>query len=307
MSRVLWSVASAAAIAVLLFIAAGWRPVVLVSDSMAPTAPAGSLLITRPVDPVDVTVDDILTVPLPAGDGRITHRVVELQVEEDGRWVRLQGDANTAPDAGRVRLEGDVLRTVTVLPVVGRVVGGGNPVLLVGILLLLVGTLGLAFVERRARRDDDDARGRHEPRLPTGTGGLDTRALALLATLEALAEDGMDRQTLEALGRARIGALLGLGAVEACPEAAVLDDGARFVLIALADADADALRVVPPASTRATEARDVVTEWWHRHEDGVPTVVREELQDVLTGPSADGAVDEQVVTEGGIGRTGPVD
>ncbi len=306
MSRVLWVVASALAVLLLVLIAVGWRPVVLVSDSMAPTAPAGSLLIVRPVAPEDVALGDVLSVPLPAGDGRVTHRVVALGEDEGTRWVRLQGDANVTPDAGRVRLEGSTLRMVTVIPVLGRVVGGDNPVLLAGLVLLLVGTLGLAFVERYSRRDDGEVRGRHEPRLPTGTGGLDTRALALFATLEALAEDGMDPQTLEALARARVGALLGLGAVDESPEGDRLDDGARFVLIALADADPDALAVVPATSRRAHEARDVVTDWWHRHEQSVPTAVRTELHDVLV---AAGSPDEEaaVVTEGGIGPSGPVD
>ncbi len=306
MSRVLWTIAGGAALLVLVLLAVGWRPVVLVSDSMAPGAPAGSLLITRPVDPAQVAVDDVLTVPLPAGEGRVTHRVVEVEVEDGARWVRLQGDANTTPDAGRVRLDDSTLRTVSVVPVLGRVVGGGNPVLLAGILLLLVGTLGLAFVERRTRREEEESRGRHDPRLPTGTGGLDTRALALFATLEALADDEMDKQTLESLARARLGALLGLGAVEDSPEADLLDDGARFVLIAFADADADALAVVPPASDRATRARDAVTEWWHRQEHRVPTAVRTELHEVLAAPRDDHAADAPVA-EGGIDHTGPVD
>lgn len=306
MSRVLWTIAGGAALLVLVLLAMGWRPVVLVSDSMAPGAPAGSLLITRPVDPAQVAVDDVLTVPLPAGEGRVTHRVVEVEVEDGARWVRLQGDANTTPDAGRVRLDDSTLRTVSVVPVLGRVVGGGNPVLLAGILLLLVGTLGLAFVERRTRREEEESRGRHDPRLPTGTGGLDTRALALFATLEALADDEMDKQTLESLARARLGALLGLGAVEDSPEADLLDDGARFVLIAFADADADALAVVPPASDRATRARDAVTEWWHRQEHRVPTAVRTELHEVLAAPRDDHAADAPVA-EGGIDHTGPVD
>ena len=268
----------------LLLVALGWRPVVLVSDSMAPGAPAGSLLVARPVAPTEVRTGDVLTVPLPAGDGRVTHRVVEVEDEGGARWVRLRGDANPTPDAGRVRLEGDTLRAVLVLPAVGGLVEGGGLVLVLGILLLLVGTLGLAFVERRSRREAAEAASRHAPRLPTGAGGLDTRALALFATLEALAEDGMHGPTLEALARARIGALLGLGAVEASPEVADLDDGARFVIIALADADRSALALVPPTSRRATEARDAVAEWWHRHEEQVPTAIRAELHDVLSGP-----------------------
>lgn len=299
-------VVSGVVVVVLLLLAAGWRPVVLVSDSMAPAAPAGSLLISRPVPADQVEAGDVLTVALPAGAGRITHRVVGLEVEDDTRWVRLQGDANPGPDAGRVQLPEPTLRTVAVVPVLGQVIGGSSPVLVAGIALLVVGTIGLAFVERRSRREAARSQGRHEPRLPTGTSGLDTRTLALFATLEALADDGMERRTLEALARARVGALLGLGAVEDSPEVDGLDDGARFVVLALADADPDALALVPTDSRRAEQARAAVTAWWQRNHDEVPVAVRVELEDVLAAaPIEDGAA--AATAAAGADPTGPVD
>lgn len=296
MRRPLWALGAVAALVlVVMLTVGGWQPVVLLSDSMAPAAPAGSLLLAREVDPVDVTVDDVVTVPLPSGEGRVTHRVVEVDRDDGVTWVRLQGDANAVPDAGRVALAGPTLRTVAVVPVLGRVVGGGSPVLLAGIALLLVGTLGLLFVERRSAARTPVTR--HEPRLPTGTSGLDTRSLALFATLEALAEDGMDAATLRSLAQARVGALFGLGTVEESDQVAALDDGARFVVLSLADADPDALAVVPAASRRATEARAAVEGWWLGVESRVPSAVLQELEDVLA------VVGEQ----GGIEGERPVD
>lgn len=289
MTRALWFAGTASAVLVALVLVAGWRPVVLLSDSMAPGAPAGSLLLARPVAPDRIDVGDVLTVPLPASTGRVTHRVVELEDLGDTRWARLQGDANATPDAGRVPLDGPTLRTFAVVPGLGRVVGGGNPVLLAGIVLLLVGTVGLMLVERRTAARQEASR--HAPKLPTGTSGMDTRAYALFATLEALAEDGMDPPTLEALARARLGALLGLGSVEASAPVAELDDGARFVVIGFADADAAALALVPSASRRAQAARDAVTAWWHTVDQRVPVAVRDELEDVLRAASDVGGID----------------
>ena len=262
---------------VLALLAAGWRPVVLLSDSMAPGAPAGSLLLVRPVTPDDVEVGDVVTVPL-GGDGRVTHRVVALEELDGTTWARLRGDANDVPDPGRVALEPSTLRVVAVVPGVGRVLAAGNPLLLAGLGLLLVGTAGLALVERHDQ-------------VP------DTRVLALLATLEALGEDGMDPVTLEALGRVRAGALLGLGAVEESPHVTQLDDGARFVVVALADADPAALALVPADSRRAVRARAAVTAWWEGVADRVPGAVRTELGDVLA----------DVAAGGGIAGSGPVD
>lgn len=293
--RVVW-VAGATCVAVMLaLLLAGWRPVVLLSDSMSPAAPAGSLLLVRPVAPAEVEVGDVVTVALGEA-GRITHRVIALEEMEGTTWARLRGDANDVPDAGRVALDRPTLRAVTVVPGLGRVVGSGNPLLLAGIGLLLVGTAGLAMVERRAEPHQEVVAG-PTPRLPTGVAGLDTRVVALLATLEALGEDGMDPETLQALAHARTGALLGLGDAAESHHVAGLDDGARFVVVALADADPAALQLVPAGSRRAVAGRAAVEAWWAEQEGRVPRGARDELADVL------GAI----AREGGIADAGPVD
>lgn len=281
---------------VLALLVVGWRPVVLLSDSMAPGAPAGSLLLARPVESDDIEVGDVVTVPLD-GDGRVTHRVIALEELDGTTWARLRSDANGVPDPGRVALDQETLRAVAVMPGIGRPLAAGDPLLLAGIGLLLVGTTGLALVERRSEELTLERADRRVPQLPTGGDGLDTRVLALLATLEALGADGMDPDTLEALGRARTGALLGLGAVEDSPHATELDDGARFVVVALADADPAALSLVPSTSRRAVRARAAVGAWWDDVADRVPRAVRTELVDVLA----------DVARGGGIAGSGPVD
>lgn len=296
MRRVAGIVGALCLAVVVAVLVAGWRPVVLLSDSMSPGAPAGSLLLVRPVPPDAIQIGDVVTVPMD-GAGRVTHRVIALEELDGTTWAHLRGDADEVPDPDRVALGQPTLRAVTVVPGLGRLAGGGNPLLLAGIGLLLVGTAGLALVERRAEDLEDTRTGTRVAQLPTGGHGLDTRVIALLATLEALAEDGMDVATLEALAHARTGALLGLGPVEESHHARALDDGARFLVLGFADADPAALELVPAGSERAVAARVAVAAWWEDVADRVPRAVRSELADVLA----------DVARQGGIVDVGPVD
>lgn len=294
-SRVVIGAAAVTAVLVLALLAVGWRPVVLLSDSMAPAAPAGSLLLSRPVDPGQVSVGDVVTVPLD-GSQRVTQRVVALEQLDGATWARLRGDANRTPGPGRVQLD-EPLRTVAVVPGLGRLATGGTPLLLAGLGLLAIGVAGLALVDRRHGDPPPEPVTSRGPGLPSGRNGLDTRVVALGATLGAYAEDGMDPVTLRALAQARLGPLLGLGPVDASPAAASVDDGARFVLVALADADDAALAIVPPDSARAVTAREVLATWWSAAEDRVPAAVQSALADVL----AVGA------PRGGVAGSAPVD
>lgn len=294
MRRTAQALAAVGLVAVIALLAAGWRPVVLLSDSMAPSAPAGSLLLARPVPAEVIEVGDVVTMRLERS-GRVTHRVIGLEEAPDGTWARLGADGDGDARPGLVALSGSTLRAVAVVPGLGRLAGGGNPMVLAGVGLLLVGTAGLAAIDRRVGSPSAAARERGQ--LPTGRTGVDTRILALLATVEALAEDGMDPATLEALARARTGALLGVGAVEDSEHVTELDDGARFVVMALVDADPAALALVPPGARRAVAARDAVTAWWSDVVVRIPRAVRAELDDVLTAAAQ----------SGGIRDAGPVD
>ncbi|VTR76307.1 signal peptidase I [Cellulomonas hominis] len=88
-------------VAVVVCVAMGIRPAIVVSGSMAPGIPVGALTVARTVPAGSVEVGDVVTVPRTDGDGLVTHRVIEAAPAADGsaRTLRLQGDANTEPDA----------------------------------------------------------------------------------------------------------------------------------------------------------------------------------------------------------------
>jgi signal peptidase len=79
---------------------AGGVPLTILSGSMEPNLPVGSLAVVRPVDPADIRVGDVVTyLPNPDDPTAITHRVIAIDHRQDGtRTFIVQGDANASPD-----------------------------------------------------------------------------------------------------------------------------------------------------------------------------------------------------------------
>lgn len=100
----------------LLLTASGWRATggdwaVVTTPSMGQAVPVGTLVLTRPVDLVDVGVGDVVTYrPSNLPDALVTHRVVARLA--DGS-LQVKGDINGAPDPLPVRagdLRGEVVQ-----------------------------------------------------------------------------------------------------------------------------------------------------------------------------------------------------
>jgi signal peptidase len=127
----------------------GWRPVVLLSGSMAPTAPAGSLVLTVPTQVQDVHVGDVIVIHPPGLDKPVTHRIVALEPSAGGVLATTQGDANPVPDPEAARLSGSVPRVVFVVPRLGQWLLRLGPV---GALCLAVSGFAAAELIRMAIR-----------------------------------------------------------------------------------------------------------------------------------------------------------
>ena len=81
----------------------GLTPFVVLSGSMEPTYPTGSLIYVKQTAPEDVEVGDPITFVLNEDLTVATHRVVEIN-EEEG-WFRTKGDANDTADGSPVLFE----------------------------------------------------------------------------------------------------------------------------------------------------------------------------------------------------------
>ena len=125
--RVLGAVALAAALALLVItvvipLVTGSTVYTVLTGSMTPALPPGSLVMVRRVNADDIGVGSVITYQVQSNRPEVvTHRVVTMGVRENGAPVfRTQGDANPDPDTKWVRpvqVRGEVWYSV---PYVGR-------------------------------------------------------------------------------------------------------------------------------------------------------------------------------------------
>lgn len=83
---------------------AGATPLTVMTSSMEPSLPPGTLVVVRPTAPEDIEVGDVVTYQLRSGEPTlITHRVTQQQRTADGEYIFVtQGDANPDPDPGPI-------------------------------------------------------------------------------------------------------------------------------------------------------------------------------------------------------------
>ncbi len=139
----------------------GSTPLAVLSPSMEPTLPVGTLVVVQPSAPESVRLGDVITYQLKPGDPTlVTHRVVEVRSISNGEYEYLtKGDANGAVDATVVtqaQLKGKAWYSVPLVGFVSVAVGGAAGPMLVPILgagLLTYGAyMVLSGVVGRARR-----------------------------------------------------------------------------------------------------------------------------------------------------------
>ncbi|MDR7086716.1 signal peptidase [Aeromicrobium panaciterrae] len=84
---------------------AGATPYSILTGSMQPKYPPGTLVVVKPIDTEDIAIGKVVTYQLKSGKPTVvTHRVVGMIQSPDGTLrFRTQGDANDAPDRELVR------------------------------------------------------------------------------------------------------------------------------------------------------------------------------------------------------------
>ncbi|MGB3605049.1 MAG: signal peptidase I [Gordonia sp. (in: high G+C Gram-positive bacteria)] len=84
---------------------AGARPYTVLTGSMKPDYPAGSLVVVKPRTVSSIHVGDVITYQIESGKADVvTHRVIEVQEgpDQQPRFI-TKGDNNNVPDAEPVR------------------------------------------------------------------------------------------------------------------------------------------------------------------------------------------------------------
>ena len=78
----------------------GWRVDLVCSGSMEPELKTGSLVITRPVEPQEIVVGDIIAFNpkgVTLGENLVSHRVIGIETASP-LYFKTKGDANDNPD-----------------------------------------------------------------------------------------------------------------------------------------------------------------------------------------------------------------
>ncbi|WP_307802981.1 signal peptidase I [Frigoribacterium sp. PvP032] len=153
-------VVALAALLVVVPKATGSTPLTVLTSSMEPTFPPGTLVVVRPVDTDLVEPGDVLTYQLESGEAAVvTHRVVEVVSTSDGmRSFVMRGDANGSVDADPVmpvQVKGAVWYSLPLVGWVAQAVGGegrGWVATAVGVVLCLYSVVALGTGVRRRRR-----------------------------------------------------------------------------------------------------------------------------------------------------------
>lgn len=192
------AIAFAVTVLVVLPRAVHGTPLTVLTGSMSPDIPVGSVVIDRPVDPGTLHVGDIATYQKAPGVAvYITHRITKIDTSKKTTMFTFKGDANRGPDLAPVPATAIRGKVWIHVPYLGSIrdaihTKGG----IAGLATIVLG--GYALVQL-AGGLSEKRRGKMNPKpsptdvLPLSRTGdaLPASPLLVLATLPTAAADGM--------------------------------------------------------------------------------------------------------------------
>jgi signal peptidase len=145
---------------------AGATPYTILTGSMEPGMPPGTLVVAKPIDASDIAIGNVITYQLNSGEPTVvTHRVVGMGFNGHGERVfRTQGDANNAPDPKPVlpmQVKGERWYAIPYLGYVSNLFSAAQrqtAVVIIAIGLLVYAASMFIAAARNRRRKDEDSR-----------------------------------------------------------------------------------------------------------------------------------------------------
>jgi signal peptidase len=134
----------------------GWHVDTVLSGSMEPAIPTGSLLVTRPVPPDDIHIGDIITFSGSGRDRFITHRVMAIE-RTNGIVFTTKGDANNAEDPFPVPAEKVAGKVLVQIPFLGFIFSFVKTPLGIFLMLIIPGLFIIGLELREFWDTYDDA------------------------------------------------------------------------------------------------------------------------------------------------------
>ena len=102
-----------------------YRTFTVLSGSMEPTIPVGSMIFDREVQASDLARGDVVTFHPPGQPEKlVSHRIVRVEETKRGSFLVTRGDSNGVVDDWRIPAEGRGLRYEFHVPYIGYLVGG---------------------------------------------------------------------------------------------------------------------------------------------------------------------------------------
>lgn len=141
----------------------GSTPYTVLTGSMRPTYPPGTLIVVKPHDPATLSAGDAITFQKESGEPEVvTHRIIMTRQNSQGeRTFVTQGDANPSPDQNPVvpeQVRGKVWYSVPYLGYVNNVITGKQRAMMitivVGGLLAYAGYMFVGAIRDRSRERD---------------------------------------------------------------------------------------------------------------------------------------------------------
>lgn len=174
-------VALVAALVVVIPAASGSTPYTILTTSMEPGMPPGTLIIVKPADPQTIQVGDVVTYQIASNKPEvITHRVIQIIDSTSGADRRFvtQGDNNGSPDGEikAVQIRGIVWYAVPYVGYINNLVNGDSRSVIIPIIAVaLFGYAGWMLIssilgrrrkkELAARRAERQEREEREARI----------------------------------------------------------------------------------------------------------------------------------------------
>ena len=158
----IWSTASIAAVIIAgIVVLYGVQFSRVLSPSMAPAMPVGSVAVTSHVPMDSLRVGQVVVLRTPTENAPYIHRVIAINYTPQGLEVRTKGDANAAPDPWTVLVPGpEVPVLVFVLPAM-NITNVAMRLQFVAIPLFLFGVAATAYFGWLAMRKPDEDETQH--------------------------------------------------------------------------------------------------------------------------------------------------
>lgn len=138
-------------------------PLSVLTGSMRPTYPPGTLVVIKPAAPEEIGVGDVITFQIESGKPAVaTHRVIARSTDSGTGEVRFttQGDANNTPDPEQVQpaqIRGKVWYAIPYLGWANQAIDGSTrswavPTLAGALFVYAAWTVGSGLRERRQKK-----------------------------------------------------------------------------------------------------------------------------------------------------------